>query len=113
MVIPLLAAGGIGVISVLSNVLPKEVSDVAKLYFAGKNEQATILQEKLLPLIDIMFCEVNPIPVKAALTGDVDEAIRALMINPLVFDYKKAKPCFEEMKEAHKHYLPQFFKKEN
>lgn len=49
--------------------------------------------------------------VKAALTGDEDEALKALMINPLVFDYKKAKPCFDEMKEAHKQYLPQFFKK--
>ena len=46
--------------------------------------------------------------VKAALTGDEDEALKALMINPLVFDYKKAKPCFDEMKEAHKQYLPQF-----
>lgn len=48
--------------------------------------------------------------VKAALTGDEDEALRALMINPLVFDYHKAKPCFDELKEAHKLHLPQFFK---
>ena len=48
--------------------------------------------------------------VKAALTGDEDEALRALLINPLVYDYHKAKPCFDEMKEAHKMYLPQFFK---
>lgn len=51
--------------------------------------------------------------VKAALTGDEDEAMRALLINPLVGDYKKAKPCFDELKEAHKAHLPQFFKKEN
>ncbi|HOD61160.1 MAG TPA: 6-phospho-beta-glucosidase [Bacilli bacterium] len=50
--------------------------------------------------------------VTAALTGDEDEAIRALMINPLVFDYKKLYPCFQELKEAHKAHLPQFFKKE-
>jgi len=50
--------------------------------------------------------------VKAALTGDEDEAMRALLINPLVGDYKKAKPCFDELKEAHKAHLPQFFKKE-
>ena len=49
--------------------------------------------------------------VKAALTGDEAEAMKALMINPLVFDYHKAKPCFDELKEAHKMYLPQFFKK--
>ncbi len=48
--------------------------------------------------------------VKAALTGDEDEAMKALLINPLVGDYKLAKPCFEELKEAHKAYLPQFFK---
>ena len=46
--------------------------------------------------------------VKAALTGDVDEAIRALMINPLVFDHQKAFDCFNELVVAHKQYLPQF-----
>jgi len=50
--------------------------------------------------------------VNAALTGDEDEAMRALLINPLVFDYHKAYPCFQELKEAHKEYLPQFFKEE-
>ena len=63
----MLSIGSMGLISVASNVAPKEVSDVAKLYFSGKNQEATILQEKLLPLIDIMFCEVNPIPVKKAM----------------------------------------------
>lgn len=48
--------------------------------------------------------------VEAALTGDDDAAMRALMINPLVFDYHKAYPCYQELKEAHKTYLPQFFK---
>ena len=48
--------------------------------------------------------------VNAALTGDEDEAMRALLINPLVFDYHKAYPCFQELKEVHKQYLPQFFK---
>lgn len=48
--------------------------------------------------------------VNAALNGDEDEAMRALMINPLVWDYKKAYSCFQELKEAHKVHLPQFFK---
>ena len=48
--------------------------------------------------------------VLAALNGDDDEAMRALLINPLVFDYKKALPCYQELKEAHKNFLPQFFK---
>lgn len=50
--------------------------------------------------------------VKAALTGDKDEAMRALLINPLVGDYKKAKPCFDELLEVHKAHLPQFYKDE-
>lgn len=63
----MLSIGSMGLISVASNVMPKEVSDVAKLYFAGKNTEAVVLQEKLLPLIDILFVEVNPIPVKKAM----------------------------------------------
>ncbi|MDD4076386.1 MAG: 6-phospho-beta-glucosidase [Bacilli bacterium] len=49
--------------------------------------------------------------VTAALSGDEDEAIRALLINPLVGDYNKAYSCFQELKEAHKRYLPQFYKR--
>lgn len=48
--------------------------------------------------------------VKAAINGDIDEAMRALMINPLVFDHAKAWDCFHELLEAHKQYLPQFKK---
>lgn len=62
----MMSIGSMGLISVASNIAPKEVGDVARLYFAGKNKEATELQERLLPLIDIMFCEVNPIPVKKA-----------------------------------------------
>ncbi|MCQ2387528.1 MAG: 4-hydroxy-tetrahydrodipicolinate synthase [Clostridia bacterium] len=64
----MLSIGSMGLISVASNVLPKEVSQVAQLFFAGKNMEATILQEKLLPLIDQLFTEVNPIPVKKAMS---------------------------------------------
>ncbi len=62
----MLSIGSMGLISVASNIAPKEVGDVAKLYFAGRNQEATELQERLLPLIDAMFTEVNPIPVKKA-----------------------------------------------
>lgn len=48
--------------------------------------------------------------VRAAINGDEDEAMLALMINPLVADYNKAYSCFQELKTAHKRYLPQFFK---
>ena len=46
--------------------------------------------------------------VKAAMTGSVEEALRALMINPVVFDYDKAYNCFFELLEAHREFLPQF-----
>ncbi len=62
----MLSIGSMGLISVASNIAPKEVGDVARLYFAGKNAEAVKLQERLLPLIDAMFTEVNPIPVKKA-----------------------------------------------
>lgn len=48
--------------------------------------------------------------VNAAINGDEDEAMKALLINPLVGDFKKARECFNELKEAHKVYLPQFYK---
>ena len=75
----MLSIGSMGLISVVSNVIPKLIGDVARLFYAGKNEEATILQEKLLPLIDIMFCEVNPIPVKkcAELLGLGSGIVRA------------------------------------
>lgn len=62
----MMSIGSMGLISVASNIAPKEVGDVARLYYAGKNKEATELQERLLPLIDMMFVEVNPIPVKKA-----------------------------------------------
>ncbi len=62
----MLSIGSQGLISVASNIAPREVGDVARLYFAGKNSEAVALQERLLPLIDAMFTEVNPIPVKTA-----------------------------------------------
>lgn len=63
----MLSIGSMGLISVASNVAPKEVGDVARFYFEGKNAEAVALQERLLPLIDQMFTEVNPIPVKKAI----------------------------------------------
>lgn len=62
----MLSIGSMGLISVASNVAPREVGDVARMYFTGRNQEAVALQEKLLPLIDAMFTEVNPIPVKKA-----------------------------------------------
>lgn len=63
----MMSIGSMGLISVASNIAPREVGDVARLYFTGRNKEAYELQERLLPLIDIMFVEVNPIPVKKAI----------------------------------------------
>ena len=63
----MLSIGSMGLISVASNVAPREVGDVARYYFTGRNAEAVALQERLLPLIDQMFTEVNPIPVKKAI----------------------------------------------
>lgn len=63
--IPILAIGGAGLISVASNIAPKQVKEVATLMKKGKLDRANKIQDKLLPLIDACFIEVNPIPVKA------------------------------------------------
>lgn len=66
-IVPILSVGGKGVISVLSNVAPKDTHLICQLYFEGKVEAAAKLQIDYSDLIDALFCEVNPIPVKAAM----------------------------------------------
>jgi 4-hydroxy-tetrahydrodipicolinate synthase len=66
-VVPLMSLGGIGVISVLANVAPKETHDMTQYCLDGDFAKAAEIQLKALPLIKALFCEVNPIPVKAAL----------------------------------------------
>lgn len=66
-VVPTLSLGGIGVISVLSNIAPQETHDMVQLYLDGKVKESCDLQLKAIPLVDALFCEVNPIPVKTAL----------------------------------------------
>ncbi len=66
-IIPLLSLGGKGVISVLSNMLPQETHDIVAKFLDGDNKGSLELQLKYLPLIDALFCEVNPIPIKKAL----------------------------------------------
>ena len=65
--VPTIALGGQGVISVASNVAPFEMTAMADAALAGDFDTAADLQQRLQPLHDLMFCEVNPIPVKAAL----------------------------------------------
>ena len=66
-IVPLLSLGGKGVISVLSNIAPQQTHDIVELYLAGKVKESCDLQLKALSLIDELFCEVNPIPVKKAM----------------------------------------------
>ena len=66
-VLPSLSLGGLGVISVLSNIMPKETHDMVMNYMSGNVEAAREFQLKAIPLINALFCEVNPIPVKTAL----------------------------------------------
>ncbi len=66
-IVPILSLGGKGVISVLSNVLPDQTHDMCQLFFEGKVKEAAEMQLKYLDLINKLFCEVNPIPVKTAM----------------------------------------------
>ena len=87
----MLAVGASGVISVLSNICPKEVSQVVRFYFEGKNRKATLLHEKLLPLVNQLFTEVNPIPVKRAteLLGLGKGSVRA-PLTPLEAEHERS-----------------------
>lgn len=66
-IVPLLSLGGKGVISVLSNVAPAQTHEICESYFKGDSKRSCELQLQAVPLINALFCEVNPIPVKAAM----------------------------------------------
>ena len=68
-IVPIMSLGGIGVISVLSNVAPKKTVEICDRWFAGDVQGAAALQLELLELINALFCEVNPIPVKAGMAA--------------------------------------------
>lgn len=65
--VPVLSLGGKGVISVLANIMPKEMHEMCRLFLDGKTAESAGMQLELLDLMNALFCEVNPIPVKAAL----------------------------------------------
>jgi 4-hydroxy-tetrahydrodipicolinate synthase len=82
---PLLCVGGRGVISVVSNVAPRDMSALCDEFFAGHREEAMKLYYKLLPLCHAMFYETNPGPVKAALNmmGKLESAEMRLPLVPM------------------------------
>ena len=67
--VPMMAMGGMGTISVLSNVIPAQAVAMTDAFFAGRLDEAAKMQCKYLNLINDLFCEVNPIPAKAAVSA--------------------------------------------
>ena len=88
-IVPVMACGGQGVISVLSNVLPRETSLLCKKVFDGDIAGAMKMQVEYLDLINALFCEVNPIPVKAAMAamGWCEDYLRLPLV-PMEEDHK-------------------------
>lgn len=87
-IVPILSLGGKGVISVLSNIAPRQTHDIVAKYLAGDTKGSLELQLKLLPVINALFSEVNPIPVKAAM-------------NMMGFEVGSLRMPLTEMEEAH------------
>ncbi len=65
-IVPMLSLGGLGVISVLANVAPQQTHDMCALYHEGKHAESLKIQLEMMELVDALFCDVNPIPVKEA-----------------------------------------------
>ena len=97
-IVPVMSLGGKGVISVLSNLMPAETSKMCHDYLAGDTASALEKQLELLPLVDALFCEVNPIPVKAAMAkmGYGENCLR-LPLTPM--EEQNAEKLYSLMKE--------------
>ena len=94
------AMGGRGVISVASNIAPKLTAEVQNLSLAGKHEDARTLHAKLVPLIQSMFVETNPMPVKyaSALIGKTDGSMRLPLVQPTEATQATVKAALAELK---------------
>ncbi|MDR0898434.1 MAG: 4-hydroxy-tetrahydrodipicolinate synthase [Oscillospiraceae bacterium] len=88
-IVPILACGGAGVISVLSNLMPRATSELCKRFFEGDLAGSLKMQCDLIPLINALFCEVNPIPVKAAMAamGFCEDFLR-MPLTPMEDDHR-------------------------
>ena len=97
-IVPLMACGGVGVISVLSNILPKKTVEMCEKALAGDFAGAMEMQCDMLPLINALFCEVNPIPAKAAVAalGFCDNYVR-LPLTVMESDHEKV--LLDEMRK--------------
>ncbi|MDR2163481.1 MAG: 4-hydroxy-tetrahydrodipicolinate synthase [Clostridiales Family XIII bacterium] len=97
MIVPLMSVGGAGVISTVANIVPRKTHEMCAAYLAGDNDKAARLQLELKPLIDAVFMEVNPIPVKAAahLMGMCEYEYR-LPLCPLAdANFKRLEECMK------------------
>ncbi len=98
-IVPVLSLGGKGVISVLSNILPAETSEMCHAYMRGEVEKSRKMQLEYLDLVDALFCEVNPIPVKAAMAAiGYGENYLRLPLTPM--EEKNEKKLLELMVKA-------------
>lgn len=99
-VVPILSIGGIGVISVLSNIRPKYTHEMCYSYFEGNTKKASKMQIDAIPLINALFSEVNPIPVKEALNicGYNFGSPRLPLVNLSENNKKILKECIEKLK---------------
>lgn len=98
-IVPVMSLGGKGVISVLSNILPKETSKMCHLYLDGDVTKSLDMQLEYIELIDALFCEVNPIPVKAA-TAKMGYGEDVLRLPLTTMEDKNKAKLFELMKKA-------------
>ena len=96
-IVPLMSLGGVGAISVLSNIMPRETVEICDKFFAGDIAGAALLQYKYHSIIDALFSEVNPIPVKAAMAkmGFCDNSLRLPLTE---MDEAKAEKMYEIMR---------------
>ncbi len=98
-IVPILSLGGLGVISVLSNVAPRQTHDIVAKYLEGDTAGSLALQLQAIELIDALFCEVNPIPVKHAMN------LMGMNVGPLRRPLSPMEPAnLEKLKSAMKAY---------
>lgn len=96
--LPVLSIGGAGIISVVANIVPRDVSDMVEAFEKGDVKKARILHYKLLPLVKAMFIETNPIPVKTAmgLLGMCEPDLRLPMCAMLSENLDKLKKALKD-----------------
>jgi 4-hydroxy-tetrahydrodipicolinate synthase len=96
--LPLLALGGKGIVSVISNIAPADMANMVKAFEAGNLEEAKRLHYKMIPLIDTLFIETNPVPVKAALSmmGMIEYELRLPLCKLTQGSYDKLKKAMTD-----------------